>query len=50
MGQIAENLDLSRKTVETYRRQVKEKLGCDTTDERLKYAVLWTSEQVGGGA
>ena len=47
MGQIAENLDLSRKTVETYRRQVKEKLGCDTTDELLKYAVLWTSEQVG---
>lgn len=47
MHQIAENLDLSRKTVETYRRQVKEKLGCDTTDELLKYAVLWTCEQVG---
>ena len=46
MAQIADHLDLSRKTVETYRRQVKEKLGCDTTDELLKYAVLWTSEQV----
>jgi len=46
MSQIADNLDLSRKTVETYRRQVKEKLGCETTDELLKYAVLWTTNQV----
>jgi len=45
MAQIAENLDLSRKTIETYRRQVKEKLGCETTDELLKYAVLWTKDQ-----
>ena len=46
MAEIASNLDLSRKTVETYRRQVKEKLGCKTTDELLKYAVLWTRDQV----
>jgi DNA-binding NarL/FixJ family response regulator len=46
MSQIANNLDLSRKTVETYRRQVKKKLGCETTDELLKYAVLWTRDQV----
>jgi len=45
MSQIAKNLDLSRKTVETYRRQVKKKLGCETTDDLLKYAVLWTSDQ-----
>jgi DNA-binding NarL/FixJ family response regulator len=45
MAQIADNLDLSRKTIETYRRQVKEKLGCETTDELLKYAVLWTKDQ-----
>lgn len=39
---IAEELDLSRKTVETYRRRAKEKLGFDTVDELLQYAVQWT--------
>lgn len=39
---IAEQLDLSRKTVETYRRRAKEKLGFDTVDELLQYAVQWT--------
>lgn len=39
---IAEELDLSRKTVETYRRRAKEKLGFDSVDELLQYAVQWT--------
>lgn len=39
---IAEELDLSRKTIETYRRRAKEKLGFDTVDELLQYAVQWT--------
>jgi DNA-binding NarL/FixJ family response regulator len=40
--EIADELDLSRKTVETYRRRAKEKLGFDTVDELLQYAVQWT--------
>ncbi len=39
---IAAELDLSRKTVETYRRRAKEKLGFDSVDELLQYAVQWT--------
>jgi DNA-binding NarL/FixJ family response regulator len=39
---IAEQLDLSRKTIETYRRRAKEKLGFDTVAELLQYAVQWT--------
>ena len=39
---IAETLDLSRKTVETYRRRAKEKLGFETVAELLQYAVQWT--------
>lgn len=48
---IAEQLDLSRKTVETYRRRAKEKFGFDTVDELLQYAVQWTygREQVPWG-
>jgi DNA-binding NarL/FixJ family response regulator len=39
---IADDLDLSRKTVETYRRRAKEKLGFESVDELLQYAVQWT--------
>ena len=39
---IAEELGLSRKTVETYRRRAKEKLGFDSVSELLQYAVQWT--------
>ncbi len=39
---IAEHLDLSRKTIETYRRRAKEKLGFDSVAELLQYAVQWT--------
>lgn len=38
---IAGELDLSRKTVETYRRRAKEKLGFETVAELLQYAVQW---------
>ena len=39
---IAGQLDLSRKTIETYRRRAKEKLGFETVAELLQYAVQWT--------
>lgn len=39
---IARELDLSRKTVETYRRRAKEKLGCSSVEELVQYAVNWT--------
>ena len=43
---IADRLNLSRKTVETYRRRAKEKLGFDTVSELLQFAVQWTHGQV----
>jgi len=43
--QIAEQLDLNRKTIETYRREAKEKLGHDTVEELLRHAVQWVSGQ-----
>jgi DNA-binding NarL/FixJ family response regulator len=42
MRDIADELDLSRKTIETYRRRAKEKLGFDTVSELLQYAVQWS--------
>ena len=39
--EITHRLNLSRKTVETYRRRVKEKLDFDTVAELLQYAVQW---------
>lgn len=43
--EIADHLNLNRKTVEAYRRRVKEKMGCDTIDELLQHAVLWTTDR-----
>ncbi len=43
--QIADRLSLSRKTIETYRRRAKEKLGFDSVAELLQYAVQWTYGQ-----
>jgi DNA-binding NarL/FixJ family response regulator len=43
--EITDRLSLSRKTVETYRRRAKEKLGFDTVAELLQYAVQWTHAQ-----
>ena len=42
---IQERLRLSRKTIETYRRRAKEKLGFDTVSELLQYSVQWTYGQ-----
>ncbi|MFO8098593.1 MAG: response regulator transcription factor [Salinibacter sp.] len=39
--EIAAQLELSRKTVETYRRRAKEKLDFETVAELLQYAVQW---------
>ncbi len=44
---IAERLSLSRKTVETYRRRAKEKLGFETVAELLQFAIRWTYAQSG---
>jgi DNA-binding NarL/FixJ family response regulator len=43
--EIQDRLSLSRKTIETYRRRAKEKLGYDTVSELLQYAVQWTYSQ-----
>lgn len=42
--QIADQLDLNRKTIETYRRRAKEKLGHDTVEELLRHAVQWVEQ------
>lgn len=42
--EIADQLDLSRKTIETYRRRAKEKLGYDTVQGLLRFAVQWAGE------
>lgn len=46
--EIAERLNLSRKTVETYRRRAKEKLGFETVTELLQFAIRWTYAQSNG--
>lgn len=40
--EIQEQLDIGRKTVETYRRRAKEKLGFDSVNELVQYAVQWS--------
>jgi DNA-binding NarL/FixJ family response regulator len=47
VDKIARRLNLSRKTVETYRRRAKEKLGFDSISELLQYAIKWTYAQGG---
>ena len=39
--EISSRLNLSRKTVETYRRRVKEKLGLDSVSALMQYAIQW---------
>jgi DNA-binding CsgD family transcriptional regulator len=46
--EIADRLNLSRKTVETYRRRAKEKLGLDSVTELLQFAIRWTYAQGAG--
>lgn len=43
--EIAGRLSLGRKTIEAYRRRAKEKLGFDSVNALLQYAVQWTYEQ-----
>ena len=43
--EIADRLNLSRKTVETYRRRAKEKLGFESVTELLQFAIQWTYAQ-----
>lgn len=43
-GEIAEELHLSVKTVESYREQIKVKLKLDTASELTRYAVEWSRE------
>jgi len=47
MHQIADMLHLSVKTVETYRERAKRKLKLSTAAELMRFAVKWSSEQVG---
>lgn len=42
LDEIAEKLGIEAKTVETYRRRAKEKLGLDTVTELLQYALRWS--------
>jgi len=43
--QIADRLGLARKTIETYRRRAKEKLGHGSIEELVQYAVQWAQRQ-----
>lgn len=40
--QIAESLNLSVKTIDTYREHLKSKLGLDSANELVRFAVAWT--------
>ena len=43
--EIAENLHLSVKTIETYRENIKRKLNLESGNELIRYAVHWDTEQ-----
>lgn len=45
VDEIADHLDLARKTIETHRRRAKEKLGCKTTAELMACAIQWQFTQ-----
>lgn len=49
IDEIQDRLNLARKTIETYRRRAKEKLGLDSVSKLLQYAVQWASAP-GAGA
>jgi DNA-binding NarL/FixJ family response regulator len=44
--QIAHDLNLSAKTVETHRAHIKEKLNFQTARELARFAVQWVDQQV----
>lgn len=41
VDQIADHLDLARKTVETYRRAARRKLGLESIEDLIRYATTW---------
>lgn len=43
--QVAEELSLSRKTVETYRARIREKLGMPTSNDLLQHAIQWMASE-----
>ena len=43
--QIAKDLDLSVKTVETYREHIKDKLNLENSSELLQYAIQWIQSE-----
>ena len=45
--QIADNLSLSVKTVETHRLTIKRKLGLDTNAQLVQYAIKWHGTPAG---
>lgn len=45
IDEIADELDLHRKTVEAYRRRAKEKLELDSISDLLQYALRWGAVQ-----
>lgn len=47
IDEIEDRLNIARKTVETYRRRAKEKLGVDSVSKLLQYALQWTSANAG---
>jgi DNA-binding NarL/FixJ family response regulator len=44
-GEIGRRLSMSGKTVETHRLHIRDKLGCKTGPELIKYAVRWAGAQ-----
>ena len=48
VSEIQDRLNLARKTVETYRRRAKEKLGVDSVSKLLQYALQWTAANGSG--
>lgn len=45
LSEIADRLNLARKTVETYRRRAKEKLGVENAEKVVAFAARWTLAQ-----
>ncbi|HKL87544.1 MAG TPA: response regulator transcription factor [Salinibacter sp.] len=48
--EIGDKLDLTRKTIETYRRRAKEKLGLESVTALVQYAVQWNQVTAGDGS
>ncbi|HEU4531907.1 MAG TPA: response regulator transcription factor [Steroidobacteraceae bacterium] len=48
--EIAQALAMSEKTVDSHRRNIRDKLGLHSSSELLRYAFRWVSGNAGGGA